>query len=103
MQNSAPLAHLAIRSRDLRGMTEDSDPLTGHRTCRFAALYVTGPRPGFACGMSGVTGWKAGGRLRPARQQKLPICGMFSAGATGLEPATSGVTGRSWRLRAERG
>ncbi len=26
-----------------------------------------------------------------------------STGATGLEPATSGVTGRSWRLRAERG
>jgi len=25
------------------------------------------------------------------------------AGATGLEPATSGVTGRSWRFRAERG
>jgi hypothetical protein len=24
-------------------------------------------------------------------------------GATGLEPATSGVTGRSWRFRAERG
>jgi hypothetical protein len=24
-------------------------------------------------------------------------------GATGLEPATSGVTGRSWRVRAERG
>ena len=28
---------------------------------------------------------------------------MFSTGATGLEPATSGVTGRSWRLRADRG
>ena len=26
-----------------------------------------------------------------------------SAGATGLEPATSGVTGRSWWFRAERG
>jgi release factor glutamine methyltransferase len=28
---------------------------------------------------------------------------MDETGATGLEPATSGVTGRSWRLRAERG
>jgi hypothetical protein len=27
---------------------------------------------------------------------------MFSTGATGLEPATSGVTGRSWCFRAER-
>jgi hypothetical protein len=41
-----------------------------------------------------VTGWKAGGRLRQHRQQNMPICRMFSTGATGLEPATSGVTGR---------
>jgi hypothetical protein len=32
----------------------------------------------------------------------MPICRNFT-GATGLEPATSGVTGRSWRFRAERG
>jgi hypothetical protein len=50
-----------------------------------------------------VTGWEAGGRLRQSRQQNMPICRMFSTGATGLEPATSGVTGRSWRFRAERG
>src|SRR6266498_2669481 len=37
---------------------------------------------------------EAGGRLRQDRQQKMPICRMFSTGATGLEPATSGVTGR---------
>ena len=36
---------------------------------------------------------EAGGRLRPSRQQKMPLCRMFSAGATGLELATSGVTG----------
>src|SRR5919201_2694486 len=41
-----------------------------------------------------VTGRKAGGLLRLNRQQKIPVCRMFSAGATGLEPATSGVTGR---------
>jgi hypothetical protein len=45
-------------------------------------------------GLAGVTGWKAGGRLRQTRQQKMLICRMFPAGATGLEPATSGVTGR---------
>jgi hypothetical protein len=50
-----------------------------------------------------VTGRKAGGRLRQNRQQKMPICRMFSTGATGLEPATSGVTGRSWRFRPEWG
>jgi hypothetical protein len=36
---------------------------------------------------------EAGGRLRLIGQQKMPICRMFSTGATGLEPATSGVTG----------
>ena len=44
-----------------------------------------------------------GGRLRPMWQQKMPFCGMLSARATGLEPATSGVTGRSWCFRRERG
>jgi hypothetical protein len=41
-----------------------------------------------------VAGWKAGGRLRQVLQQKTLICRVFSTGATGLEPATSGVTGR---------
>jgi hypothetical protein len=41
-----------------------------------------------------VTGAKAGGRLRQTRQQNPPVCRMFFTGATGLEPATSGVTGR---------
>jgi hypothetical protein len=35
---------------------------------------------------------EAGGRLRLSRQQKMLICRVFT-GATGLEPATSGVTG----------
>jgi hypothetical protein len=38
----------------------------------------------------------------PCWKQEMPICRSFT-GATGLEPATSGVTGRSWRFRAERG
>jgi len=36
---------------------------------------------------------EAGGRLRQDRQQKMEFCRDFT-GATGLEPATSGVTGR---------
>jgi hypothetical protein len=45
-----------------------------------------------------------GMREKPAveRRQKIAICSYFY-GATGLEPATSGVTGRSWRFRLERG
>jgi len=39
---------------------------------------------------------EAGGCLRPHRPEKMAIC-RLSTGATGLEPATSGVTGRSWR------
>jgi hypothetical protein len=45
-----------------------------------------------SCGIYGG-GEEAGGRLRLRRQQKLPIC-RESTGATGLEPATSGVTGQ---------
>jgi hypothetical protein len=41
-----------------------------------------------------VRGWmEAGGRLRLNRRQDMPICRDFT-GATGLEPATSGVTDR---------
>jgi hypothetical protein len=40
-----------IRLRDLRGMSEDSGHWSGGRTWRFAALYVTEPRPEVACGM----------------------------------------------------
>ena len=32
--------------------------------------------------------------IAPNERQKMPICRVFSTGATGLEPATSGVTGR---------
>jgi hypothetical protein len=47
-----------------------------------------------SCGITAGGRREAGGRLRQGRQQKIPICRMFSTGATGLEPATSGVTGR---------
>jgi hypothetical protein len=39
---------------------------------------------------------EADGRLRQVRQQKISICRLSSTEATGLEPATSGVTGRLW-------
>jgi hypothetical protein len=46
---------------------------------------------------------EAGGRLRLMWQQKMLFCRVFSTEETGLEPAISGVTGRSWRLRPGRG
>ena len=53
---------------------------------------MAGFERGFPCGM--CAGLKeAGGRLRLTRQQKMLICRYFT-GATGLEPATSGVTDR---------
>jgi hypothetical protein len=45
--------------------------------------------------MCGIDGKPA---VYPAKN--MPIC-RYLTGATGLEPATSGVTGRSWRNRAE--
>jgi hypothetical protein len=39
--------------------------------------------------------------LRLRRQQNMPMCRTVT-GATGLEPATSGVTGRSWYFRGGR-
>src|SRR6266545_5046060 len=73
-------------------MTEDSDsvPATEHGdlqrfTCRATSdIRMRDQR---------VTGWKAGGLSRLNRQQNTAICRVFSTGATGLEPATSGVTG----------
>jgi hypothetical protein len=64
-----------------------------HRGLREAA--PAGYLRGFPCGMRAGSA-EAGGRLRPDRQQKMLICREFT-GATGLEPATSGVTGRRSR------
>jgi hypothetical protein len=36
------------------------------------------------------------------RAENVPCAGMMRDGSDGLEPATSGVTVRSWRFRAER-
>jgi hypothetical protein len=45
---------------------------------------------------------ETGGRLGQSRQRKMPICRLFSTGATGLEPATSGVTRPSRAQRRPR-
>ena len=42
----------AIRLRDHRGMTEDSNSASSRRTWRFAGLYAGRTASGFACGMS---------------------------------------------------
>jgi hypothetical protein len=65
----------------------------GEKTCKQALFYLLRDQRGT--------------RRKPAvdcanQATKMPLCRMFSTGATGLEPATSGVTGRSWRFRAQR-
>jgi hypothetical protein len=62
------------------------------------ARLPAGIRGRFACGIPA-------GCAKSRRSRGVKRCrfaGIFT-GATGLEPATSGVTGRSWRFRAERG
>jgi hypothetical protein len=63
--------------------------------------------PAVARCRTGAPPW--GVRPPPAVHFSLPrgyqasMQALRETGATGLEPATSGVTGRSWRLRPERG
>ncbi len=100
LTRSGPAAsrHVVLmRARDLRGMTEDRwvadrPPATENLpVCSaFAALLLADLPSGISAGGRR----EAGGRLRQDRQQKIGICREFSTGATGLEPATSGVTGR---------
>jgi hypothetical protein len=61
------------------------------RVCR-VIKRLQKPSFSVSCGMSAAYA-ETGGRLRQTWQQKISICGMFSTGATRLEPATSGVTG----------
>jgi hypothetical protein len=84
-------------------MGHDSDSLSRQQNIAICSALRAQTTAGIRLRDERVTGSKAGGRLRPDGQQKMPICRYFCTGATGLEPATSGVTGRSWRLRTERG
>jgi hypothetical protein len=81
-----------VLSRDRTGVRRDR---WHENACKQAIFHVTRNHGGGRR--------KTGGRSRPSWQQNMLIYRMFSAGATGLEPATSGVTGRSWRFRVERG
>ena len=86
LEKSLQTHHFCIRRRnDLRS--------GGRRHALRELLATAGVVRGFAGGIS--AGRKeAGGRLRLRGQQNRPVCRTFT-GATGLEPATSGVTGRS--------
>jgi hypothetical protein len=74
--------------RDLRGMTEDrwtrrtAKPQQKHDSFQrfLQAAREASERPAVDCAKTD--------------KQKMRICRIFSTGATGLEPATSGVTGR---------
>jgi hypothetical protein len=54
------------------------------------------------CGITAGGRPEAASRLRQDRQQKIQFAGCFLRERR-LEPATSGVTGRSWRFRPGRG
>jgi hypothetical protein len=93
-------------TRDRRGMTKDrrlAQRLIGQRNMPVCSTFGVRLAADLSCGISAGGRREAGGRLRQDRQQKHPICRIFSTGATGLEPATSGVTGRSWWFRPDRG
>src|SRR5829696_3595760 len=72
-------------------MLEDFGPCRATERCDLQRLRG---RNGFGIRVRDerVSGRKAGGRLRQDRQQ-MAICRRSETGATGLEPATSGVTG----------
>jgi hypothetical protein len=81
-------------ARDDRRQWAPLRPQPGARTCPFAAPFAAPAGDCFARGINAGDRLEAGGRLRLDRQQTIQICRVFSTGATGLEPATSGVTGR---------
>jgi hypothetical protein len=103
---SEVLKPFTMRERDLRGMTEDR---WTRRTARPEQKLARLQR---------LLHVLAGGssardqRGRPVKDRRsiapqpttkdADLQDVFT-GATGLEPATSGVTGRSWRFRPERG
>jgi hypothetical protein len=87
--------------RDLRGTTEESGALASLEQGDLQGFTLTGPIRNRVRDER-VTGREAGGRLRQTGQQKMSMCRMFSTGATGLEPATFGVTGRVGRHDARR-
>jgi hypothetical protein len=91
-----PLDVRRIRARDLRGMTEGQWLAWPNRRQKMPVCSTFGVQlaADLPCAISPGSRREAGGRLRQECQQKIAICRMFSAGATGLEPATSGVTDR---------
>jgi hypothetical protein len=86
-----------MRARDLRGMAADQCLAwrrTGDRKLAVCSTFGVRSAADLPCRIGAGGRREAGGRMRLCCQQKIPICRMFSTGATGLEPATSGVTGR---------
>ena len=91
-----------------RGTVLGGDPET-HDLFAFVRPAASRPQEGAILQASYFSrlGHRIGPRADRAclpRQHNRPICRHFNeTGATGLEPATSGVTGRSWYFRAEPG
>jgi hypothetical protein len=99
--------HARDGSRDIRSFRVAERRFVGRSELTRNRLEIEYPDPriGPFCSLSGLGTkgcvWSAQIWCQ-IRQHIMLICRDFT-GATGLEPATSGVTGRSWRFRAERG
>ena len=65
----SPSSRWTIRLRDLRVMSEDSDPCSAKNMAFCSPLRVR-----MRVRDERVTGWKAGGRSRRCQQQKALIC-----------------------------
>ena len=84
-------------ARDDRGPVTRQARKPAIETALLQLFWRTALTADLPCGVS--AGGPAGSRRSsaPRPTQKIPICRMFSTGATGLEPATSGVTGLFYR------
>ena len=87
----------AMRTRDLRGMISDSsDPSASDPTTEHAALQPFQAEKRLTkclCGLTRATAGKPAVVCAYRGNKNMRVCRSFT-GATGLEPATSGVTGR---------
>ena len=96
-------ARTAVRSeptRLLAGAGRSARPRSRGAAERLAARLLAGGGAGHrgGLGIHGLRVWAIWPKRRVhAARPKLPLCRQKAAGATGLEPATSGVTGRADR------
>jgi hypothetical protein len=96
------LGHAREGNRDSSGLRGGSLGSSEVSTCLAGIRGSRRIEPAISAAGSPRDGKRPAVGCAQAGNKTCRFTGTFT-GATGLEPATSGVTGRSWRLRAERG